>query len=394
LIAADYTGGVALGTLLNQVPLVGIHPQPTEYGAYLWGGKADIKWIRPSCTDLVCTARISEDKFEPIIKRFLRGAKVLETVKIDMRNDGVLVAECNLTYWVQDTYALRKNALDENRIHPLYDHQQKTSARLIAGLRGLEQDKPIASRLFNDPNAAKVTETHGRILAQRSCLVAPQLQLMVASRTKHIDEAIENFHQGKSIQIINVGAGLDTRIFRLNLPKDSIAFELDLPVMLKRREALIEKHKLSTSTCRVTVPINLREQNVATALTNRPEFNQDTPTFIIWEGGSMYFEPTETMNILNSFQSLMVNPDSRLWMDYVAQSIVDGTSKIPVVNDFIEAMRCLGEPFINGFGNIGKQLAQVGFFVESDKPSSYCLNIKDSVFELYRFSITKNIKFN
>lgn len=45
LIAADYTGGIALGTLLDNVPLVGIHPQSTDYGAYLWGARADIIWI-------------------------------------------------------------------------------------------------------------------------------------------------------------------------------------------------------------------------------------------------------------------------------------------------------------------------------------------------------------
>ena len=52
LIAADYTGGVALGTLLHGAPLVGIHPQKTDYGASLWGAKADIKWIKPSVDDV------------------------------------------------------------------------------------------------------------------------------------------------------------------------------------------------------------------------------------------------------------------------------------------------------------------------------------------------------
>jgi hypothetical protein len=58
LIAADYTGGVALATLLHGVPFVGIQPHPTEYAANLWGAKADITWIKPSVADLVCRAAI------------------------------------------------------------------------------------------------------------------------------------------------------------------------------------------------------------------------------------------------------------------------------------------------------------------------------------------------
>lgn len=392
LIAADYTGGIALGTLLNRVPLVGIHPQTTEYGAYLWGAKADIKWIRPSCADLVCKARIAEDRYEPIIRRFFRGARVLETVKIEMRNEDVIVAEANLTYWVQDTYALRKNAFDENRIHPLYDHQQKTSAGLVAGLRALEQDKPIERRLFNDPNAEIAAKTHGRILARRFCLTAPQLQPMVASRTRHLDETIENFHHGRAVQIVNVGTGLDTRIFRLDLPKGSVVFELDLPVMLKRRDTLIKEARLSTPVRRIAVPIDLRQQDIAAALRQCQDFNPSAPTFIVWEGGSMYFDANDVKKILTSLQSLMDNSDSRLWMDYVSKSIVDGTSGIQVADDFIQAMRCLGEPFINGFVDIRKELASVGLSVEQDKASGYCLDTDDPVFDLYRFCAAGKLK--
>ena len=389
MIAADYTSGVALATLLNEVPIVGIHSQKTEYGAYLWAGKADVKWVRPSCADLVCTARIEPENFKPIIKRFFHGATVLATVKIEMRNDGVLVSEANITYWVQDTYALRKNAFDENRIHPMYDHKHKTSAILIAGLRYLEQEKPEKMRLFNDDLAETVAGTHGKILAQRFRLVAPQLQPMIASRTKHLDETIKEFHRGQPIQIVNVGAGLDTRIFRMDLPQGSISFELDLPAMLKRRDQLIDKSQLSTSVRRVAVPIDLREQDAATALANCSEFNPHSATFIVWEGGSMYFEPDETLRILASLQSLLVNSDSRLWMDYVSQSIIDGTSGFQVVTDFMDAVRSLGEPFINGFTDVVSQIKDAGLGVEQDLPSNYCLQTDDSVFELYRFCLAK-----
>jgi acyl-coenzyme A thioesterase PaaI-like protein len=98
LLAADYTGGVALGSLLYEVPVVGVNPQKSDYGAYLWGAKADIKWIRPSSDDLICSARIPVDRHEFILRRFLQGKRVLETVYVEMRNGDALVAEANVTY--------------------------------------------------------------------------------------------------------------------------------------------------------------------------------------------------------------------------------------------------------------------------------------------------------
>ncbi|HTZ46053.1 MAG TPA: methyltransferase, partial [Verrucomicrobiae bacterium] len=192
LIAADYTGGIALGTLLHKVPLVGITPQKTDYGAYLWGARADIRWIRPSVEDLVCRARIPEERHEQIVKRFFGGRRVLETVRVEMTNRGELVAEANISYWVQDTYALRKNAFDETKLHVLYDHRQKTSANLIAGLRALEQERHRDDRLFEDATAEFIAGKHGIILAKRFCAVAPQIQPMVAARTKHLDDLISN----------------------------------------------------------------------------------------------------------------------------------------------------------------------------------------------------------
>jgi methyltransferase (TIGR00027 family) len=391
LIAADYTGGIALGTLLNQTPLVGIHPQSSEYGAYLWGGKADIKWIKPSCDDLVCTAEISPDRHEMIARRFFRGARVLETVHIDMRSKGELIAEANLTYWVQDTYALRKNAFVEEHIHVLYDHRQKTSARLIAGLRSLEQDKPAAERLFEDTAAAVVAEKHGRILAERFCLVAPQLQPMVAARTRHLDDAIQAFHQGRAVQIVNIGAGLDSRLFRQTLPEGSAVFDLDLPAMLRRREAALAQVPQRPQTRRVPVPIDLREHDVSAVLSGTGAFDPAVPTFVVWEGGSMYFEADEVSRILSSVSKLLTNADSLFWMDYVLEPVVKGTSGLPVVEAFTEAMCCLGEPFINGFAEVGTQLAACGLAVEQDVPSRYCLKTDDPVFELYRFCLAKRM---
>jgi methyltransferase (TIGR00027 family) len=392
LIAADYTGGIALGSLLHQVPLVGIHPQRTDYGAYLWGAKADIRWIRPSADDLLCTARIPEGRHEQIVRRFFSGRRVLETVRVDMTNRGDLVAEANITYWVQDTYALRQNAFDENKVHVLYDHRQKTSAQLIAGLRALEQERPTSERLFEDPMAEIFSGKHGTILAQRFCLVAPQIQSMVAARTKHLDDLISRISNGKPCQIVNIGAGLDSRIFRVPLAKGSKIFDLDLPTMLNRRRELLAEFRETHDAKRIDVPIDLRVHDVDDCVFETGEFDSSMPTIIAWEGGSMYFNDVDVRRVATSAKMLLQNSPSRFWMDYVDRSVVNGTSNLPVVDNFTDAMRCLGEPFITGFEDIRQHMLSCGLEVEEDVPSNVYLKTASSVFDLYRFSVSKSAK--
>jgi methyltransferase (TIGR00027 family) len=387
LIAADYTGGIALGTLLHRVPLVGIHPQKTDYAAYLWGAKADIRWIQPSTDDLVCTARIPEGRHEQIVRRFFGGRRVLETVRVDMTNRGQLVAEANITYWVQDTHALRKNAFDADRVHVLYDHRQKTSAQLVAGLRGLEQERGSSERLFDDPKAEIFSGKHGTILARRFCLVAPQIQPMVAARTKHLDDLVSSVNAGGPCQIVNIGAGLDTRIFRVQLAAGSKVFDLDLPTMLTRRREILAMCGHSHAAKRIDVPIDLRVHDIGDCVSETGEFDFSAPTIVAWEGGSMYFHDVDCRRVASSARALMQNPASRFWMDYVDHSVVDGTSDIPVVATFTGAIRCLGEPFITGFTDIRSHMICCGLEVQEDIPSNTYLKTSDPVFDLYRFCV-------
>ena len=106
LLAADYTGGLALSTLFHKIPVIGIHPQENDLGAYICGGKAKIKWHYPSCDDLVCRAEIPEDNWERIVKRFFNGNKIIVTLPVKMFNGDKLVAKADFTYWAQDSYSL------------------------------------------------------------------------------------------------------------------------------------------------------------------------------------------------------------------------------------------------------------------------------------------------
>jgi hypothetical protein len=109
LLAADYTGGIALGSLFKDIPIIGFHAQRTDYGAYLWGAAANIKWLRPSTDDLICKSAIPERDWDDIFMAFERGEEVNYKARIKMFSDGgKIAAVSDFQYWARNSRSLRE----------------------------------------------------------------------------------------------------------------------------------------------------------------------------------------------------------------------------------------------------------------------------------------------
>ena len=109
------------------------------------------------------------------------------------------------------------------------------TAFLTALYRAMESDRPDA--LFQDPYARILAGSRGEQLAQ----VMPDAKLVVqgsAVRTCTIDEWIlQIVEQEGADTILNLGAGLDTRPYRLPLPPSLRWTEVDLPSILAYKAA-------------------------------------------------------------------------------------------------------------------------------------------------------------
>jgi len=136
VVAADYTGGIALGTLFRSTPIIGFHPMRTDYGAYLWGAAATVRWLRPSTADLICKCSIPEKDWDQIATTFDEGEDVNYKARIRMySDDGRIAAISDFQYWARNSHSLRATGRDLDNTHHMLLHKLRTSARLIAGLR-------------------------------------------------------------------------------------------------------------------------------------------------------------------------------------------------------------------------------------------------------------------
>ena len=385
LLAADYTGGLALASLLHMVPIIGFWPSVDDNAAYMWGAKAHIHWFAPSCHNLTCQATIEKDKWEMLAKRFANSNKVVVTIPVKMFNGKKLVAEADFTYWVQDINGLKRNAFDVQKINVLYEHKTKTTAKLIVGLRAIEQEKTVEERRFDDPYAFMLAGKHGITLARRFSIATPQLQNMVAARTQHLDEAVIFFSkEHSSFNVVNIGAGYDSRFWRLNI-ENAFIYDLDLPVMLNERKRIFDYSKKNTTH---NIEIDLEIQSIDKALQEEGPFDSGLPTFFIWEGGSMYFQDKDIDNIFTSITNIM-SPGSRFWFDYVSDDLVKDSTGIREAEAFITNIRKMGEPFINGYNDIGTLAEKYHLTIEQDTHSGTVLGIEEDIYKHYSFCILR-----
>jgi methyltransferase (TIGR00027 family) len=107
------------------------------------------------------------------------------------------------------------------------------TAFLVAGFRGMETDRP--NPLFRDPFAWKLAGEHGRKIVA----TVPRRFLgawSVVIRTVIIDAFIQDAIAKGVDTVLNLGAGLDTRPYRMDLPKDLRWIEVDYPHVIDLKD--------------------------------------------------------------------------------------------------------------------------------------------------------------
>lgn len=384
-LSADYTGGLALATLLRGVPLAGVHQCHEEESASLWLAGMNVKYRSPSSGHLTGVCRIDPKKAEAIRSRYFSGNRVLATLEVEFHSNGDLVAVAEMKYFAQPTIQLTPAPGSQNR-SALFSHKLKASARMIAGLRAMTSTNPRLTICC--PNAAIGAGPHGALLATRLKTVLPQLTDMVLARTQHIDETLRDIPDLK--QVVMLGAGLDMRSLKHApaLP-DVTFFEIDLPEMIAERMRITAMLPHEFADRRVLLEADFRVDDLTSLIVSHPRFDPKVPTMFIYEGCSMYFTEQENRRVMQMVRALMEHPQSCLWSDFVTTDVVTGRTNNRNISAFLEGMDKLGESFIFGVDDPGPWLKQEGLgLVDTTRCGDY-LHESDMVFNTYAFSVAR-----
>ena len=186
----------------------------------------------------------------------------------------------------------------------------------VAWVRALEGERP--DRLFEDPLAARFLAASGwdpPDLGSPGWADDPRSRAMlvlaqsVIVRTKFLDDLLAGAWADGCRQVVILGAGLDTRAYRLPWPAESACFELDLPEILAFKDAVLSGAG-AVPACR-RIPLVADLQSDWAGSLRAAGFDPAVPTVWIAEGLLIYFSQEENDRLLEDIGTLS-GPGHRL----------------------------------------------------------------------------------
>ena len=140
----------------------------------------------------------------------------------------------------------------------------------------------------------------------------------IGLRTRFYDDAVLAAARDGIGQAVLLGAGLDTRAFRLELPGEFRLFEVDQAGVLAYKRRVLEEHAAEPRCDRHAVAADLRDDWIA-ALEEHP-FVGGEPTAWIAEGLLAYLPPGDQARLLRRIGERSA-PGSRLAFDRIVGDV-------------------------------------------------------------------------
>ncbi len=254
------------------------------------------------------------------------------------------------------------------------------TAQGVAKQRLIESLATPDKRIINDPYACEFVFGSGfvKMMGHKFCVwlsqkILPGWHEHLVSRTRFIDELVEESLINETGQYVILGAGYDTRAHRLDIPNLLRVFEVDQPEVQERKRKKLPDELLGNE-CVVYVPVDFSYQSLSERLIGSG-FDSGKPTIITLEGVSQYISKEDFIALVQEVNSLTKNADVTFFVSYIDELFTTNPEECCGVGfekagEKFELVRALsaktGEPWISFYTDteIQKIFTVNGFTVE------------------------------
>jgi methyltransferase (TIGR00027 family) len=251
--------------------------------------------------------------------------------------------------------------------------RRSMSAQETLRWRAVESLRPDDERICYDPVASKLMGPFWSCLSGNGFIKRRLIQQLdredtgvanwIVGRTRYIDDFLKMQIEEGIKQLVILGAGYDTRAYRIHKLEEVRIFELDHVASLKFKVARVRIALKSLPKNLVYVPIDFAAEKLEAKLVQRI-YDRSLKTLFIWEGVTMYLT-AEAVNQTLAFIAGNAAKGSSVVFDYLFESVVDGTSALMEARKLRQTTSRLGEPLLFGIGedSIKGFLSSKGFEV-------------------------------
>jgi methyltransferase (TIGR00027 family) len=208
------------------------------------------------------------------------------------------------------------------------------TARYVALFRALETNRrPARERMFHDPLAEAFLTPGLRGAARLGALPVlggglrrfidwrwPGARSAAVTRTRVIDELVTRAVERGMRQVVLLGAGYDTRAYRLASLRDCRVFEVDLCATQLDKRARLEKLLGALPEHVRFIPLDLSSEPLFAAL-ERGGYRAGERAAFIWEGVTNYLTQEGVDATLRAIAGAL--PGSELSLTYVHRGLLD-----------------------------------------------------------------------
>jgi methyltransferase (TIGR00027 family) len=242
------------------------------------------------------------------------------------------------------------------------------TAFVVAEYRA-EENRETAP-LYRDSVVELFLNEETRDAAGRLAVRFPPVKDMVKIRTKYFDDTLEKHLRMQFRQVVILGAGLDTRGVRKQVPGVRY-FEIDDPATLKWKQTCYRRESIDTNV--TFIPGNYVTDGLIDLLKHNA-FDFAVPTYFIWEGNVMYLPLGDVKQVLRDLTRHLRR--FRVSYDYMAEAVISKATGDAGITTLVESFAAMGAPWVSGIRDIRSFARELGLnllenFATSDLYRSY-----------------------
>jgi methyltransferase (TIGR00027 family) len=245
-------------------------------------------------------------------------------------------------------------------------HQAVSRTAMVVALwRARESLRSAASRLFEDDLAQGFLGLRFRVALRVSrvplvgSLVPWSLidghwtgsRGTVSVRTRYIDDALIAALRSGVEQVVILGAGFDSRAYRIPGVDRARVFEVDHPVTQVEKKKVVARRLGALPPHVEFVPIDFSTHTLDGAMPPAG-FRTTARTFFICEGVTHYLSDAD-VDTLFCYVAQSAAAGSEMVFTYIHRAILDGTATLAGASRTLATVRRSGEPYTFGFDPAG-----------------------------------------
>ena len=231
------------------------------------------------------------------------------------------------------------------------------TAEYNAAFRALESAKPAAQRVLHDPYSDRLLPLGLWLLRRISVLPLigrgvisfvdrrwPGMRSSVVARTRLIDDWLSDSIRDDRDQVVMLGAGLDTRAWRLPALARATIYEVDHPATSAAKQRRLASWRADLRPVRF-VEVDFNRQNLPDRLANA-RFDATERTIVVWDGVSNDLHADAVDSVVRWVGSLAKS--SQFIFTYIHSGVLDGSVHFAGAERVMRSLRRSSEPWTFG----------------------------------------------